>query len=94
MILALLAVSFLALGSPPAPAPVPAPAKVARNSLDEVVCKKTVRTGSLVASTRLCMTRREWTRSAEISQAEWGALQGIQGNTRENQPTWMNGTPP
>lgn len=92
MALALLAYAVLVAGQP-AEATKSAGAS-SRNRLDEVVCKRTLRTGSLVATTRLCMTRREWNRSAETNQAEWGQLQGIQGSSREDQPTFINGSKP
>ena len=48
-------------------------------SLDEVVCKRQTMTGSLVAYSRLCKTRREWAAYTERNQDEWGSLQGRQG---------------
>ena len=39
--------------------------QVAGKSPDEVVCKRVNKTGSLVAHSRLCLTRREWIRYAE-----------------------------
>ena len=91
MAFALLILAALAAGAPPAP---PVQPTVAGRSLDKVVCKRMKRTGSLVATSRLCMTRREWIRSAEINQNEWGQLQGVQGSSREDQPTFTYGTPP
>ena len=93
MAFALLILAALAAGAPPAP-PVQAEPTVAGRSLDKVVCKRMKRTGSLVATSRLCMTRREWIRSAEVNQNEWGQLQGVQGSSREDQPTFTYGTPP
>ena len=78
----------------PGATPGPPGVKVAGREMDQVVCKKQLRTGSLVASSRLCMTRREWALSAERNQNEWGELQGIKGSTREDQPTFPGGTPP
>lgn len=57
-------------------------------SLDEIVCKRITKTGSLVSHSRLCLTRREWSRSADRNQAEWGEMQGSKGSSREDQPTW------
>ena len=79
----LLILGALAAATPVEP-PAPPEPKVADSSLDKLVCKRIKRTGSLVASSRLCMTRREWNRSAAITREEWGALQGIQGNSRGN----------
>jgi hypothetical protein len=93
MAFALLTLVALAAGAPPAP-PVQAEPTVATRSLDKMVCKRMKRTGSLVATSRLCMTRREWIRSAETNQNEWGQLQGVQGSSREDQPTFTYGTPP
>jgi hypothetical protein len=78
-----------------APLATDAPANKRRvASLDKVICLKTPQTGSLVRKSRLCKTRREWDRSAQINQAEWGELQGIKGSTREDAPTWSGGSPP
>jgi TonB family protein len=54
-----------------------APVKMALGgkSPDEVVCKRSTKTGSLVISSRLCMTRREWGEQAEKNQADWGDQQ-------------------
>jgi protein TonB len=55
------------------PGQTPAPVKIAYGgkSPDEIVCKRSVKTGSLVLSSRTCLTRREWVRRAEATQAEW-----------------------
>ena len=37
---------------------------------DKVICKRSPRTGSLVASSRLCMTAREWIQRADKNQEE------------------------
>ena len=94
MALALLTLIALAAGSPPATPPVASEPKSSARSLDKVVCKRMKRTGSLVATSRLCMTRREWNRSADVNQSEWGQLQGVQGNSREDMPTFTYGTAP
>ena len=51
--------------------------------LDQVVCKRITKSGSLVSHSRLCMTRREWIAYADRNQTEWGDLQGRYGNTRD-----------
>ena len=64
------------------PGMAPAATKVASiggRPSDEIICKRTTRTGSLVAHTRVCMTRREWIESAENNQEDWGSLQGRKG---------------
>jgi TonB family protein len=47
-------------------------ASIGGKSPEEVVCKRSLKTGSLVAHSRLCLTRREWVQRAETTQAEWG----------------------
>ena len=75
----------------------PAASKVALiggKSQDEVVCKRITKTGSLVAHSRLCLTRREWIRSAEENQDRYGDLQGKKGFTNEpgpGQSVWTGG---
>jgi TonB family protein len=46
------------------------------DDLDKVVCKKFLKTGSLVQATRTCKTRREWAKQAAKAQEDWGAAQG------------------
>ena len=72
------------------PSAIPAAkvASVGGKSLDEVVCKRITKTGSLVSHSRLCLTRREWVRYAEETQDRYGEVQGKYGHTREDQPTW------
>lgn len=65
------------------PGVAPAAAKVGGKSPDEVVCKRQPRPGSLVAGSRLCLTRREWAAYAQQTQDEFGELQGRLGNTRD-----------
>ena len=72
---------------PGAAAPVKT-ASIGGKSPDEVVCKRITKTGSLVAHSRLCLTRREWIRYAEENQDRYGEVQGRFGSTREDQPTW------
>jgi TonB family protein len=38
---------------------------------DKIICKRSIRTGSLVAGSRLCMTAREWIQSADNVTADW-----------------------
>ncbi len=61
----LLAVPAIAAAQAPTPAPAPAPvpkAKLAADSPDKVICRTTPEIGSLVATTKVCRTRREWER--------------------------------
>jgi hypothetical protein len=58
-------------------------------SPDDVVCKKFTKVGSLVAKTRLCLTRAEWKRYADRHQDEWSEKQGIKGHTNDRQETWQ-----
>jgi periplasmic protein TonB len=54
-------------------------ASIGGKPMDEITCKRSTKTGSLVANSRVCMTRREWTAQAERNQADWGDLQGRRG---------------
>ena len=65
-----------------------------QRSPDQVVCKRQNKTGSLVSNSRLCMTRREWIAYAERNQDDWGSLQGRQGSSREDQPTFNGSIAP
>lgn len=68
------------------PGVAPAATKVAGRSPDEVVCKRITKTGSLVSHSRLCLTRREWTRYAEENQDRYGEIQGKFGSTHPVEP--------
>ena len=70
------------------PGVAPAATKIAGRSLDEVVCKRITKTGSLVSHSRLCLTRREWSLAADRNQDHFGEYQGKFGSSREDQPTW------
>lgn len=72
----------------PGAAPPAKTALIGGKSPDEVVCKRVSKTGSLVSHSRLCMTRREWTRYAEQNQDRYGEVQGRFGSSREDQPTF------
>ena len=56
-------------------------------ALDEVVCKRVNKTGSLVARSRLCLTQREWSIYAQKNQDEFGEIQGKYGSTHGFEPT-------
>jgi TonB family protein len=68
--------SAAALSRPKAVASTAAPEKV--------VCKKTVRTGSLAGFERTCMTPTEWAKQADESKQPWEELQGKKGSTSGN----------
>lgn len=69
-------------------------ASIGGKSPDEVVCKRITKTGSLVAHSRLCLTRREWVRYAEQNQDRYGEVQGRFGSSREDQATFQQGIAP
>lgn len=71
----------------PGAAPAAKVAMIGGKSPDEVVCKRITKTGSLVAHSRLCLTRREWVRYAEENQDRYGEIQGKYGNTHGFEPT-------
>ena len=59
-----------------------APMKLAAATKPEKkVCRRRVKTGSLVDTERLCATASEWSRMSQRTQQEWGALQGTFGST-------------
>lgn len=53
---------------------------------DKLICKRTLKTGSLVVHSRLCLTQRDWDRYAEQHQDDWGSLQGRKGHTNGSMP--------
>ena len=68
------------------PGVAPSAARIAGKSPDEVVCKRTTKTGSLVSRSRLCLTRREWAQYAQKNQDEFGEIQGKYGSTHPFEP--------
>ena len=68
------------------PGVTPAAKKIGGRSPDDVVCKRITKPGSLVAHSRLCLTRREWTRYAEENQDRYGEIQGRFGSTHGQEP--------
>ena len=69
---------------PGAPASTGIKVKFVSQVPDKVVCKRVLKTGSLVTHSRLCMTEREWSRYADATQEEFGAFQGRKGATKGN----------
>lgn len=51
---------------------------------EKVICKKTVRTGTVAATERTCMTARDWARQSAEEQDMWGDLQGKKGSSHGN----------
>jgi protein TonB len=43
---------------------------------DEMICRKDITTGSLIATTKMCMTRSEWARTSQDQKQYWQNLQG------------------
>jgi len=48
-----------------------------------VICKKSIRTGTVAATQRTCMTEREWARMSDEERGNWQEVQG-KGFTRGN----------
>jgi TonB family protein len=51
---------------------------------EKVICRKTLRTGSLAAYDRTCMTAREWSRQSDATKDTWDEIQGRKGSTKGN----------
>ncbi len=65
-----MALAALIAVAPESPAPAPSgdiPEQAAGDA-DKIICKKFIRTGSLVDGYRSCKTKREWTREREDAQ--------------------------
>ncbi|HVM23549.1 MAG TPA: energy transducer TonB [Sphingomicrobium sp.] len=52
--------------------------------LDKVICKKSVKTGTLAGVERTCLTAREWGRQSDDTREFWSDLQGRKGSTSGN----------
>ncbi|HEV2596150.1 MAG TPA: energy transducer TonB [Sphingomicrobium sp.] len=62
-----------------------APKALAQGSAPEkVVCKKTMKTGSLASFERTCMTPSEWAKQSDEQKADWEDIQGKKGSTSGN----------
>ena len=61
-----------------------APQAVASSGPDKVICKKTVRIGTLADFERTCMTLREWNRQSDEMKQPWEDVQGKKGSTSGN----------
>lgn len=51
---------------------------------EKVVCKKTMKTGSLASFERTCMTPSEWAKRSDEQKADWEDIQGKKGSTSGN----------
>lgn len=60
------------------------PKPVKTSDLDKVVCKKSIRTGTLAAVERTCLTVREWARQSDEAKETWDEMQGRKGTTKGN----------
>jgi TonB family protein len=61
------------------------PTQVAEGSAPEkVICKKSIRTGTVGAVERTCMTQREWQKQSDEERDMWGDVQGKKGATHGN----------
>lgn len=70
----------------PASATVLAPPKVisSADAPEKMICKKSIRTGTLAGVERTCMTQREWNRQSDESKQVWDEMQGRKGSTKGN----------
>jgi protein TonB len=70
---------------PASTAALPPPTPIAQaDGLEKVVCKKSIRTGTLAGVERTCMTQREWTRQSDETKQTWDEVQGRKGSTKGN----------
>ncbi len=56
----------------------------AADAPEKVICKKTVRTGTLAGFERTCMTQRQWDKQSDETKQVWDELQGRKGSTKGN----------
>ena len=61
----------------------PTPVKLA-DAPEKIICKKSIRTGSLAGVERTCMTQREWDKQSDDTKQVWDELQGRKGSTKGN----------
>ncbi|MBW0007060.1 MAG: TonB family protein [Sphingomonas sp.] len=61
-----------------------APKPVASAELDKMICKKSVKTGSLASTERTCMTLRDWNKMSDDAKEMWQDIQGKKGSTHGN----------
>ena len=64
---------------------IAAPTQFAAGAAPEkVICKKTLRTGTLSDYERTCMTPTEWAKQSDAMKADWEDMQGKKGSTHGN----------
>ena len=83
MFLSALAVLATAPASAQSPQAAPHQASGATAPAEKLICKRKLKTGSLVGYERTCHTRAEWQRLADATREAWQELQGSKGSTRE-----------
>ena|SRR6478672_2698711 len=64
--------------------PGPSDPIVVTGAPEKVVCKKTLRTGTLSSFERTCMTPTEWAKQSQEAKADWEDIQGKKGATHGN----------
>jgi TonB family protein len=69
---------------PDSKAQLAAPTAVQSAELDKVICKKAVKTGSLAATERTCLTLRDWHKMSDDAKEMWQDIQGKKGSTHGN----------
>ena len=57
-------------------------ALTAAEAPEKIICKSSIRTGTLAAVERTCMTAREWATQSENSKEPWDEMQGRKGSTK------------
>jgi len=60
---------------------------------DKIICRRIPKTGSLIAGSRLCLTKRQWAEAADRNQDHFGEFQGKFGSTHEGQATFPSDMP-
>jgi hypothetical protein len=67
---------------PASTSPLAAPRPVSSAAAPEkVICKKSLRTGSLADYERTCMTQREWATQSDETKLLWDDIQGRKGSS-------------
>lgn len=70
---------------PASTAALPPPTALAANDGPEkVICKKSIKTGTLASVERTCLTQREWNRQSDNAKSDWEDFQGKKGSTHGN----------
>lgn len=54
------------------------------SDLDRMVCKKSIRTGTIGGVDRTCLTKREWAKQADEMKEPWDEMQGRKGSSKGN----------